>query len=215
MRKLTFDALPGAIAEILERLDKVEQLLSGKKPSKAKVKKTESSASADAIDINEAAKILNVSVASVYNYVKKNSIPFEKAGRKMMFSRTALETWNREKNKRKKKTGKKSTAKKVTAKKNTAKKSTAKKSTAKKNAVKKESIIKDTINKDINIAPGELITPQEAQKLFNKPLTSIYYQIRTKKLPVVDKKGRDKYYAKNELEKALMGKKKRSPKKPA
>lgn len=205
MRKLTFDALPGAIAEILERLDKVEQLLSGKSPSKAKVKKLETKSTAESMDINEAAKMLHVSVASVYTYVKKNSIPFEKKGKKLTFSRTALETWKQEKNKSKKKTGKKGTAKKTAGKKTAGKKATVKKSAVKKNIVKKA-----TVNKDVNITPGELITPQEAQQLFNKPLPSVYYAIRTRKLQVVEKKGRDNYYSKEELTKALKGRKKRS-----
>ncbi len=205
MRKLTFDALPAAIAEILERLDKVEQLLSGKSPSKAKVKKSETKSTAESMDINEAATMLNVSVASVYTYVKKNSIPFEKKGKKLTFSRTALEAWKQEKNKSKKKTVKKRTAKKAAGKKAAGKKATVKKSTVKKNIVKK-----DTVNKDVNITPGELITPQEAQQLFNKPLPSIYYAIRTRKLQVAEKKGRDSYYSKEELTKALKGRKKKS-----
>jgi excisionase family DNA binding protein len=204
MRKLTFDALPGAIAEILERLDKVEQLLSGKTPSKAKVKKPETKSAAESMDINEAAKMLNISVASMYNYVKNNTIPFEKAGRKLAFSRTALETWKQEKNKSKKSTAKKSTAKKSTGKKSSGKKATVKKSTNK----------KDTGNKENTITPGELITPQEAEKIFNKPLPSIYYLIRTRKLQVVEKKGREQYYSKEELTKALKGRQKRSAKKP-
>ncbi len=210
MRKLTFDALPAAIAEILERLDKVEQLLSGKSPSKAKAKKLETKSTAESMDINEAAKMLNVSVASVYTYVKKNSIPFEKKGRKLTFSRTALEAWKQEKNKSKKKTGKKGTAKKRTAKKTAGKKAAVKKAAVKKAAVKKVNVKKAPVSTDVNTTPGELITPQEAQQLFNKPLPSVYYAIRTRKLQAVDKKGRDNYYSKDELAKALKGRKKRS-----
>lgn len=210
MRKLTFDALPGAIAEILERLDKVEQLLSGKVPSRAKAKKQETKNSSESMDINEAAKMLNVSVASMYTYVKKNSIPFEKKGRKLTFSPTALEAWNQEKNKSKKKTGKKETANKKTAKKAAGKKTVGKKNAIKKNAVKKSIVKKDTVNKDMNITPGELITPQEAQQLFNKPLPSVYYAIRSRKLQVAEKKGRENYYSKDELTKALKGRKKKS-----
>lgn len=208
MRKLTFDALPGAIAEILERLDRVEQLLNGKTTSKAKAKKLETKRAAESMDINEAAKILNVSVATVYNYVKKNNIPFEKKDGKLTFSPTALETWKLEKSKSKKKTAKKSTAKKAAVKKSTAKKATAKKSTAKKAAVKK-----DTVSNDGNSTPGELITPQQAQQLFNKALPSIYYLIRTRKLQPVEKKGRDQFYSKEELTKALKGKQKRTRRK--
>lgn len=218
MRKLTFDALPGAIAEILERLDKVEQLLSGKTTSKAKAEKPETKSAADSMDINEAAKLIHVSVASVYNYVKKNSIPFEKKGGKLAFSPTALETWMKEKNKSKKKTAKKSAGKKTAAKKTTAKKSTAKKaivkkSAAKKTAVKKDIVKKDTVSNNVNTAPGELITPQQAQQLFNKALPSIYYLIRTRKLQPVEKKGRDQFYSKEELTKALKGKQKRASRK--
>ncbi|MBN1927381.1 MAG: helix-turn-helix domain-containing protein [Prolixibacteraceae bacterium] len=223
MRKLTFDALPGAIAEILERLDRVEQLLSGKTPSK--VKKLETKSAEESMDINEAAKMLNVTVASVYSYVKNNKIPFEKKGGKLTFSPTALETWMKEKNKSKKKTAKKSTSKKNTAKKSTskkitaekntakksaAKKSTAKKSAAKKNTLKKELVKKDTGNKEVVITPAELITPQEAENIFNKALPSIYYAIRTRKLQAVEKRGRAQYYSKDELAKALKGKQKKS-----
>jgi hypothetical protein len=120
----------------------------------------------------------------VYSYVKNKRIPFEKQGGKLAFSRTALEAWKQEKN-----TGKRNTGKKSTGKKNTG-------------------------NKEISSTPGELITPQEAQKIFNKPLPSIYYLIRTRKLQVVEKKGRMLYYSKNELSKALKGKQKKSKEKP-
>jgi excisionase family DNA binding protein len=172
MRKLTFDTLPGAIAEILERLDRVEQLLSGETPSKAKVKKLETKRAEESIDIKNAAKILNVSMASLYSYVKNKRIPFKKKGGKLAFSRTALETWRQEKVNSKKVSGK----------------------------------------KDNNRNPDESITATEAQKFFNKPLASIYYIIKTRKLQVIEKKGRAKYYSKNELSKALKGKQKRSDK---
>lgn len=220
MKKLTFDALPGAIAEILDRLDRVEQLLNGKTSSKTKVKKPGKKRSADSMDINDAAKMLNVSAATVYNYVKKNSIPFEKKGRKLTFSRTALEALQQEKANAKKATTSKSTSKKAatkkaTAKKTATKKATAKKAATKKTATKKADSKKVVIANEIDLNSRENITPQEAEKLFKKPLTSIYYQIRTRKLQPVEKKGRDKYYAKNELSSILTTKKKRSPKKPA
>jgi|WetSurSiteA1Bulk_404760.scaffolds.fasta_scaffold09884_1 excisionase family DNA binding protein len=195
MRKLTFDALPGAVAEILERLDRVEQLLNGKTPSKAKIKKLETKPTEESMDIKEAAKILSISVASMYSYVKNKRIPFEKQGGKLAFSRTALEAWQQEKNKSKKNADRK----------NTRKKGISKKVISKKNAYKK----------DNNITTGELITPQEAEKIFNKPLPSIYYIIRTRKLQVVEKKGRAQYYSKDELSKALKVKKKESDKRPS
>jgi predicted DNA-binding transcriptional regulator AlpA len=195
MRKLTFDTLPGAIAEILERLDRVEQLLIGKTPSKAKVKKMESKGPTESIDVTEAAKMLNSSVASVYSYVKNKKIPFEKKSGKLAFSPTALETWKQEKNKSKKKAGSNNTGKKGISKK----------------VINK----KDADKKDNSITTGKLITPLEAQKLFNKPLASIYYIIKTRKLQEVEKKGRAKYYLKDELSKAFKGKQKKSDKRPS
>lgn len=215
MKKLTFDALPGAIAEILERLDRVEQLLNGKTSSKANVKKPGKKRSADSMDINDAAKMLNVSAASVYSYVKNKKIPAEKIGGKLTFSRTVLEALQQEKANTKKATTKKATSKKATTKKAAAKKAATKKAATKKARTKKADSKKDTIANDIDLNTRENITPQEAEKLFKKPLNSIYYLIRTRKLQPVEKKGRDKYYAKNELSTILTTKKKRSAKKTA
>jgi hypothetical protein len=203
MRKLTFETLPSAIAEILERLDRVEQLLNGETPSKPKAKKTETKIAEGSMDIKDAAKFLNVTVASMYSYVKNKKVPFEKQGGKLVFSGTALETWKQAKDKNKKSAGKKSAAKKTAV----------KKSTGKKAGSKKVNNQIDAGQKDMNIAPGELITAQEAQKLFNMPLPSIYYIIKTRKLPVVEKKGRALFYSKDELSKALNGKQKKSEKK--
>lgn len=210
MKKLTFDALPGAIAEILERLDRVEQLLNGKTSSKANVKKPGKKRSADSMDINDAAKMLNVSAASVYSYVKNKKIPAEKIGGKLTFSRTVLEALQQEKDNTKKATTKKATSKKAKT-----KKATTKKAATKKVRTKKADSKKDNIANDIDLNTRENITPQEAEKLFKKPLNSIYYLIRTRKLQPVEKKGRDKYYAKNELSTILTTKKKRSAKKTA
>jgi excisionase family DNA binding protein len=215
MRKLTFDTLPGAIAEILERLDRVEQLLNGKIPSKAKVKSSVTKSTGESVDIKDAAKMLSVSVASLYSYVKNKRIPFEKAGRKLVFSRTALEAWKLEKDNSKKDTSKKETGKKETSKKVTGKKVTGKKVTSKKVTGKKDTSKKDISIKDVNINPNESITAQEAQKIFNKPLPSIYYLIKTRKLQVVEKKGRTLYYSKDELSNALKGKQKKSDKSPS
>jgi excisionase family DNA binding protein len=171
MRKITFDTLPSAVAEILDRLDRIEKMIS--KPLQInvdKVKKSIIKKGDDIIDLKDAAKILNVSNASLYSYVKNKRIPFKKEGRRLIFSSTALEEWKQ-----------------------------------KKSNVRKK--------KDVEKEISEKISAQEAQKLFNKPLATIYYLIKSRKLQVLDKKGRTLYYSKKELSHALKNRLKKSLKK--
>ena len=169
MRKITFDTLPSAVAEILDRLDRIEKIIS--KPLQInvdKVKKSIIKKVDDLIDLKDAAKILNVSNASLYSYVKNKRIPFKKEGRRLIFSSTALEEWKQK---------------------------------------------KSNIKKDVEKEVSEKISVQEAQKLFNKPLATIYYLIKSRKLQVLDKKGRTLYYSQKELSQALKNRPKKTPKK--
>ena len=51
----------------------------------------------DLIGINEASTLLQVSVSTIYKLTAKNAIPFIKrpGSKKLLFSRTELDTWNR------------------------------------------------------------------------------------------------------------------------
>jgi hypothetical protein len=87
MKKVTYDSLPEAVAELLERVVQIERLLTEKSPvKKAKKGKTSKPAKVkesklenkDSLTVQEASKLLNISVNNLYSYVKNNKIPFKK-----------------------------------------------------------------------------------------------------------------------------------------
>ena len=160
MKKVTYDTLPEAVAELLERVGQIEKLLTEKSPVK-KTKKNKTSKPAkvkesrvenkDLLTVQEASKFLNISVNNLYSYVKNNKIPFKKEKRRVYFSKTELENWNKDRNNKK------------------------------------------------QPASNDAITVKEAVKLLNVPAPRLYYHIKTKKIPVLSKKGNKLYYAKQSL----------------
>jgi excisionase family DNA binding protein len=88
MKKVTFNTLPEAISELLDRVERIEQIL-GNKPrmSQSKTVKTKKSKSQgplpDKLTVKEAGKFLNLSLVTLYSYIKNNKIPFEKQGRRL------------------------------------------------------------------------------------------------------------------------------------
>lgn len=109
MKKITFNTLPEAISELIDRVEKIEKLLNKrgtqlktksapapKGRGKGKTRRQETPAGL--LSVKEAGKLLKMSLVNLYSYVKNKKIPFEKRGRRLYFSRTALESWNKSRN---------------------------------------------------------------------------------------------------------------------
>ncbi len=99
MKKVTFNTLPKAISELLDRVERIEQILSNKpRASQSKTVRTKKSKSQgpppDKLTVKEAGKYLNLSLVTLYSYIKNKKIPFEKQGRRLFFSKVDLEKWN-------------------------------------------------------------------------------------------------------------------------
>ena len=160
MKKVSYDNLPEAIAELLERVKQIEELLT-KKATIAKNKKINVSKFAeqkklnkkdkDMLTVQEASKLLNISVISLYSYVKNRKIPFKKENRRLYFFKPELENWNKDRGN------------------NTQQKS------------------------------NDTITVKEAEKLFSVPSPTLYYYIKSRKIPFIAKKGNKLYFSKQAI----------------
>ena len=74
---------PAAVALLLEKIERIDKLLSGmedKKPS-------------EYLDISKAAEYLNLAKATVYSKVCRREIPAYKNGSRLYFKRDELEKW--------------------------------------------------------------------------------------------------------------------------
>jgi excisionase family DNA binding protein len=86
MKQFTFEELPNIIGRLYIKLDEIEKLLKAKKSADADEKE-------DLLTIEGAAKLLNLSVATIYTKVCKNEIPVNKQGKRLYFYRTELMDW--------------------------------------------------------------------------------------------------------------------------
>jgi len=85
MEVLTFDQLPKAVSELLEKVSKIEDILShyhhGEKD-------------ADGLfSIKQASTFLNLSISTIYGKVCRREIPVSKQGKKLYFNKTELLEW--------------------------------------------------------------------------------------------------------------------------
>jgi excisionase family DNA binding protein len=81
--ELTFNELPQAVTELQKSVNNIERLLL--------IKISESQPQSDKLlSIQEAAKFLNLSVATIYSKVSLNQLPFMKRSRKLYFSKQEL-----------------------------------------------------------------------------------------------------------------------------
>lgn len=90
--KLTFEQLPVAITEILERVKRIESLLTGEKIA--------SDIQGEMLDIKEASAFLKLAVATIYSKVCRGEIPATKPGRQLYFNKTELVEWLKQKRKK-------------------------------------------------------------------------------------------------------------------
>lgn len=86
MKQFTFDDLPNIIGKLFVKLDKIEKLLKARKIIDAD--KNE-----ELLTIEGAAKLLKLSVATIYTKVCKNEIPVNKQGKRLYFYRAELLDW--------------------------------------------------------------------------------------------------------------------------
>jgi excisionase family DNA binding protein len=82
METITFDNLPEAVAMLIEKVQKIEQLLTSRC--------LEQPENQQLMGVKEAAAFLELSVATVYTKVCRGEIPAYKPGRKLYFDKAML-----------------------------------------------------------------------------------------------------------------------------
>ena len=82
MEKLTFDILPGAIKEILKKLNDIEQILF--------MKKEEENKFSEIMDVQEAGLFLKLTKSTIYTKVSRGELPAFKSGKRLLFSKAEL-----------------------------------------------------------------------------------------------------------------------------
>ncbi|TWR26358.1 helix-turn-helix domain-containing protein [Mucilaginibacter pallidiroseus] len=87
MEVLTFDQLPKAVSELLEKVSKIEDILSHDHPNE-----TDSDC---LFSIKQASAFLNLSISTIYGKVCRREIPVSKQGKKLYFNKNELLEWIR------------------------------------------------------------------------------------------------------------------------
>jgi len=85
MEALTFDQLPKAISELLEKVSRIEERLNEHGQ--------ENHSDERLIGIKQAAEILNLAISTVYSKVCRREIPVSKQGKKLYFLKAELLEW--------------------------------------------------------------------------------------------------------------------------
>lgn len=84
--EITFEKLPQAVNQLIDKLDSIERLLlsqnSTPQPEEDKL-----------LTIREAAEILHLSVPTVYGLVQRSEVPVCKRGKRLYFSKQELVSW--------------------------------------------------------------------------------------------------------------------------
>ncbi|GGG18825.1 MULTISPECIES: helix-turn-helix domain-containing protein [Pontibacter] len=87
MENLTFDQLPRAVSLLHEKMGRIERLLLEQRPHQE---------AAAILNVQEAATLLHLSVATLYTKVSCREVPFSKRGKRLYFHRSELEEWVRQ-----------------------------------------------------------------------------------------------------------------------
>lgn len=87
MKQFTFEDLPKIIGRLSVKIDKIEKLLKSKSAIEGEGNNDE------LLTIDGAAKLLNLSVATIYTKVSKNEIPVNKQGKRLYFYKEELLEW--------------------------------------------------------------------------------------------------------------------------
>lgn len=77
----TFDSLPNMVYELKEKMDYFTSIVESLKPAKESNK---------LLTIDEAAKLLDLKVSTMYSKANKNELPFMKKGKKLYFFKSEL-----------------------------------------------------------------------------------------------------------------------------
>ena len=85
MKPFTFDQIPKLIGKLFDKMDRIETLLKGLN--------IEPHTEEELLSITEAAKFLNLSVATLYSKVSRNEIPVCKKGKRHYFLKSELMEW--------------------------------------------------------------------------------------------------------------------------
>jgi len=88
MDHITFENLPAAVGEIMDRLLRIERLLESLSTSDYSTKHL--------MTISEAAQFLSLSTSTIYSKVCKMEIPVHKKGKRLYFEMHELHEWIRE-----------------------------------------------------------------------------------------------------------------------
>lgn len=84
--EITFETLPKAVTQLYEKLDSIERLLLAQNK--------EPQADLEALlTIQEAGKLLTLSVPTIYGLVSRSEIPVSKKGKRLYFSKLELTNW--------------------------------------------------------------------------------------------------------------------------
>jgi len=87
MEHITFDQLPAFVAEIRDRLSRIESSLNLINPINSSDVKN------PVMTITEASDFLNLAKSTIYGMVCRNEIPVSKKGKKLYFDREELTSW--------------------------------------------------------------------------------------------------------------------------
>lgn len=87
MKQITFEQLPEAVGSILQRLDGIEQLLSNTQQP------AQSENTDEILNVEEAAKFLNLAKSTIYRLRYNQQIPCSKPGKHLYFSKKELTEW--------------------------------------------------------------------------------------------------------------------------
>jgi len=85
MEIITFDQLPRAVSELLEKVSKIENILNQDQGEGTKIDSL--------FSIKQASTFLNLSISTIYGKVCRREIPVSKQGKRLYFDRTELLDW--------------------------------------------------------------------------------------------------------------------------
>jgi hypothetical protein len=82
METLTFDQLPKAVSELLEKVSKIEDILN---------QEHDNHVNSDSLfSIQQASIFLNLSISTIYGKVCRREIPVSKRGKRLYFNKAEL-----------------------------------------------------------------------------------------------------------------------------
>ena len=83
--EITFEKLPQAVTQLLDKLENIERLLLSQSNDPHEADKL--------LTIQQAAEILHLSVPTIYGLVQRAEVPVCKRGKRLYFSKQELTTW--------------------------------------------------------------------------------------------------------------------------